>query len=408
MHHSFDSSPLQLGFGDTEIPGSNNEIITLERFDSCYRISSKATNVESLKMDYRTFTLDFGDKFSKWDVPVMAVLYATSFENSFGVESQEFYHGKREVAQIILNHETTMSFKVKRTEVLKEKHTDCNEETYWEVLEKKLYPKIVENCTNPCFSSKYPGGRLPVCTYDDGGDYFYGDDDTMEGLDDDDFDCAKEVTQEVLVALGDFYNFKSCNIEEYEGKVIKDNLIPGKQEFYHWLESDKEDWEITFPENYGVNKNPGNLTIKFSYMFDSPQTMTVEVENYIVTFFDLMGIVGGTLGLFIGFAFYDNIIKSVEYLILIVNWIMRKRKAVKVSDLEKSSKQEAPKEETPKEEMPKEEMPKEEVPKDEVPKEEVPKEVPKEETPKPEVPKEENPEEEIPKQETAKEPQFQA
>ena len=401
---------MQLGFGENTIPGSNNEIITLERFDYCYRISSRATLVDSLNMDYRTFTLDFNDKFSKWDVPVMAVLYATSFENSFGAESKESFHGKFEIAQVILNHQTTMSFKVKRTELLKEKHTDCNEETYWEVLEKSLYPKLVENCTNPCYPGSYPGKRLPNCQYDDGGDYFYGDEDKFEGYDDEDVKCASKVRDEFLATSGDFYNFKSCSIEEYEGRVLIDNeIIPGKEAFYHWHESDKDDWEITFPENYGYDKNPGNLTIKFSYTFDSPQTMTIEVENYIVTFFDLMGIVGGTLGLFIGFAFYDNIIQSVEYLILIVNWIMRKRKTVKVSDLENSSKQEAPKEETPKEEMPKEEMPKEEMPKEEVPKDEVPKEeVPKEETPKPEVPKEENPEEEIPKQESTKEPQVQA
>ena len=148
------------------------------------------------------------------------------------------------------------------------------------------------------------------------------------------------------------FNFKSCSIEEYEGKVLMDNIIPGKEEFWYWLDSDKQDWEMVFPKSDN-DKNPGNLAMKFSYTFDSPQTMTVEVENFIVTFFDLIGIVGGTLGMFIGFAWYDNVLAAGDYLIMMINWvkmIKEKRKATKGSDVKKSPKEEHPKQEIPKKE----------------------------------------------------------
>ena len=233
---------------------------------------------------------------------------------------------------------------------------------------------------------------LSFCQFDDGGDYATEENDDHEGGYGDDYHCAYGVYNEIVDAEGDFYNYKSCSFEEYEGRFSDTMLIPGKPVFWYWKESDKQDWELIMPWESDFQTNPGNLTIKFSYTFESPSTMTVEVENYIVTFFDLMGIVGGTLGLFIGFAFYDNIIKSVNYLIIIVNWVKRSmnmRKASKVSDVKMSSKEETPKQEvTPKEESSKEATRKEETPKDETPKEETPKEeTPKEESPKEEIPK---------------------
>ena len=389
--------------GDNVIPGSDNEIITLERIDLCYRISSKATT--SLYMDYRTFTFDLRDKLAIWELPVFVNLYATSFENSYGSEGGVFYHGKPAVAQIVLNHHTSMSFKMKRKEVLKEKHPDCNEKTYWETLEEVLYPRLVEKCPNPCFNMPVPSDRAPICLFDDSA----GENEDLERSSED-RKCAKAEYLK-LRNEGAFYNFKSCSMEEYEGRVIQDNeFIPGKEEFYYW--HFKEDWEVAFPVT-DYEEGHENLTFKFSYTFDSPEALTVEVETYIVTFFDLIGIIGGTLGLFIGFAFYDNILASAKFIILIVNWVKRitgMKKASKVSDMKKSSEAENPKEETPKEESPKEETPiKEEAPKDDTPKEETPKEeTPKEGTPKEGTPKEENPEEEISKQESAKEPQVQA
>ena len=370
-------------------------------------------------MDYRTFTLDFND-FNLYAVPAMAILYATSFENSWGAERQDFYHGKHEVAQIVLNHHTTMSFKMKRTEVLKEKHTDCNEKTYWEVLEKLWYPKVVQNCSNTCFYFELPNHLLPQCTYDHGGlisdmtdiDDQIGSQDGFHSLTIEDEECSKKTEKIVNAEHGDFYSFKSCSIEEYEGRVLRDNVIPGKSEFWYWSESDKQDWELVFPWT-DYETNPGNLTMKFSYTFESPSTMTVSVENYIVTFFDLIGIVGGTLGMFIGFAWYDNVLAAGEYLIVMFNWVERiieKRKA-KADVKKKSSKVEHPNQEMPKKEMPKQKMPKQKMLTQEMPKQAIPKqEMLKQDTSNQEMLKQEmsnkqKPKQEMPKQETYKQQQ---
>ena len=382
------SSSLLLEFGDNPVPGSN-EIITLERFDLCYRVaSSNGTN--PLNMDYRTLTLAFHPQLYIYDHPPHVVVYATSFENSVGAESKRFYHGKHVVADIVLNHHTSMSFKMTRRELLKEKHTDCMEVTFWDEIEKLFYPKVVENCTNPCYPRPLPGGRLSFCQLDDGDDGmtdgFNGQ--NITGFGDEDRDCAYDVYVLVLKEAGDFYNFKSCIIEEYEARVLQDNeIIPGTEEFYYWSESDKLDRLVAFPFN-DYEENPGNISVKFSYTFDSPQALTIAMENYIVTFFDLIGIVGGTLGLFIGFAWYDNVLAAGEYLIMMFNWIIDKRKASKVSNVKKKfSKEEHPKQETAKLEMPKLEIPKQETGKLEMPKQKMP----KQEASKQEASKQENP-----------------
>ena len=59
--------PVQLGLGDNTLPGSNNEIITVDKSgQACYKISSKASNFTSLNRGYRTYTIEFnGDPSSR-------------------------------------------------------------------------------------------------------------------------------------------------------------------------------------------------------------------------------------------------------------------------------------------------------------------------------------------------------
>ena len=76
-----------------------------------------------------------------------------------------------------------------------------------------------------------------------------------------------------------------------------------------------------------IHKSP---TVKFSYTFELLERATVQVEDFV----DLVGIVGGTLGMFIGFAFYDNIMTFVEYVLTFVQWVKRlnlKRRTRKVA-----------------------------------------------------------------------------
>ena len=281
-----------------------------------YRIISKATQFKSIKRDYRTLTISFGTHLSAepthWTLPMKAIFFATSFRNSF--ETSRHFFGAPHITEILVNHHTKVSYKVKMTQRSKEKHPDCEEKSYMEFLEELFVPMVIENCPNPCTLYPLPKNSLELC-------------------DDDDFQCSWDQQN---LAVAEFkksnYSFKPCSIEEYEGKLLEDEIIDGMQDIYFWERGTRDsprhsnDIYLPFHINPFYDTNDAKIpTIKFSYTFEQPEIATLQVENSIVTLVDLVGIVGGTLGMFIGFTFYDNIMISVEYVIDFVQWVKRMR-----------------------------------------------------------------------------------
>ena len=65
--------------------------------------------------------------------------------------------------------------------------------------------------------------------------------------------------------------------------------------------------------------------------------MSVYEEYYATTFIDVVGIVGGTLGLFIGFAFYDTILMLFDYFLMLLEKIKAFRSWMKSRNLKKPS-----------------------------------------------------------------------
>ena len=300
------SKTLELG-KENSLPELENESLILQEMGLCYKIVSKANGYNYFNREYRTFTVSFGDHLTWKNVRERVIIYATSYENSFAVDQQKFYHGKPHITEILLNHHAMVSIKPKRTFYSKEKNPDCEEETYWEKLEKEYIPRVKEACPNPCSIYILPSASLKHC-------------EQVPGLEEE-FHCSINIMNEIALSTDRNYSFDSCSFEEYEEKFHDDNLIPGKHELFYWKDEEEsyvvEPWEILFPNN------PGGTTVKFSYNFDYPETMMVQTEHFIATFEDIIGIVGGTLGMFIGFDFFDNILSALEYLIMFVDFVKR-------------------------------------------------------------------------------------
>ena len=310
----------------------NNETISIQKeLYGGYRIISKASQFNSLNKDYRTFTISFGTHLSleEWTLPIKAIFFATSLKNSF--EYEHHFFGAPHVTEVITNHHSKVSFNVKMNQRSKEKHPDCVEKTWLEVLEEILVPLIKKNCPNPCSYRTLPTKSLKFCDYTNHFDPF------DEWNPDFDYLCSENQYE---LAFAEFsklnYSYKPCYIEEYQGKLIEDEIIDGMQDIFLWDPLYEND--MYFPSDitpYYDAQIPSS--IKFSYTFEQPEIATVLVEDFIVTFVDLVGIVGGTLGMFIGFAFYDNIMTSVEYVITFVEWAKRmrlKRRSRKVAKVQ--------------------------------------------------------------------------
>ena len=79
---------------------------------------------------------------------------------------------------------------------------------------------------------------------------------------------------------------RQCTIQEYSGRIdyLKEKKEPSCEE-------------------------GKNSTLTFSVRFASPYMMTFSEEYLIYNVLGMVGSVGGTLGLFLGFSFYDTIVK---------------------------------------------------------------------------------------------------
>ena len=63
-----------------------------------------------------------------------------------------------------------------------------------------------------------------------------------------------------------------------------------------------------------------------SYLFLQPETMTYYEEYYVVPTLDLIGLIGGTLGMFVGFSFYGMFCDIVTLFIVISKKVFAKSK----------------------------------------------------------------------------------
>ena len=77
---------------------------------------------------------------------------------------------------------------------------------------------------------------------------------------------------------------KSCSVLEYTGFV-----------------------DYTGPNGVVYKPNPNETYFSLTIRYKAPATITLHEEYLIIDIYGMVGIVGGTLGLFVGFSFFDVI-----------------------------------------------------------------------------------------------------
>ena len=82
-------------------------------------------------------------------------------------------------------------------------------------------------------------------------------------------------------------------------------------------------------ELYEHNYNPEKTTFAIIYNFKQPEYTTSNEEYYLVSVIDLIGLTGGTLGIFIGFSFYGTIANILDIGLSLVSNI----KAIRIGKL---------------------------------------------------------------------------
>ena len=291
--------------------GSNffkEEIIEMNRMKYCYEITTKPTKHYQHQIQmYRAVKLIFPDfpdvAYEELDMTYRDLFLGNSFHVfftsqeysypvEFGLQTQreETFEAKLRKSEVDDTYEFMVlaQLKPKMTKYIQEK-TNCRDVPLTDLVAPKFISSVKELCgTNACTPKGFPNTDLRKCKNDA------------------ELDCSYAVLRNAFTSIQKDPNINSapCNDQSYAGMYKTDIL--GTSDF-----SDEFLWE----HNYYDKKSH----FLVYYFFDLPETMTLVEEYYIVPILDLIGLVGGTLGMFIGFSFYgslSSILGLTELLIL--------------------------------------------------------------------------------------------
>ena len=258
-----------LGLGENFFD-SSDEIIYFTQLitmwsGTCYKITSESP-LNIIKRGYsRIINVELDKDAAIGNFPLLKT-YFTSEKNAFGIifsewmdgEVLEFNFHEKEYEEISLRSEQHKYLKTK---------SRCNEDSFYECFGLELLKSSFDGCPRKCL----PPITLPYKSYDKKENPFCQTDKEIS--------CSNAIAQELFtnISLTDVCP-KSCSILQYSGKV--------------------EYKENTFNTH----------SAEFRYRFSHPESVKVYEEYLIYDTIGMIGTVGGTLGIFIGFSFSSLIL----------------------------------------------------------------------------------------------------
>ena len=227
----------------------------------CYKVTSTASKVG--KNDWHLLSVIFVQDTPQEMLPVI-VVHFTSEMNSFGISRTYWLDGDVAILHVKPQHRLVeFGLREERRSFLTEK-SKCRDEPFYHCYGSELLKHNFSQCPKKCLSHSVPEDvqskyQVPLCE-----------------IDSKDMLCGKNVSlnvRRVVVDSGICID-KACNPREYKGVITHEDIVG---EPIH--------------------------SRTFAYYFLPP----VQVKNYeeftILDFFELLGSIGGTLGMLIGFSF---------------------------------------------------------------------------------------------------------
>ena len=227
----------------------NFENITTENLGYCYKLTSNLTYGYMIK-EYTDFQIYFNESIPQEDLPSLKI-YLTSEKISYGiVYSRSRWGGKMMKIHIEKHMNKVMELKQEMRSFLPT-NSKCSHESNIECIGRLLKANL-NSSSSPCSMISFP--HLPICKIN-------------KTKDENDM----------------FWSLWKKFLKECPSKLCINVEYSGEENFYEKLH-DK------------------NMTIKFRYRFSSNST-TVYEEYLIYDIISVIGSVGGTLGMCIGFSF---------------------------------------------------------------------------------------------------------
>ena len=299
-----------LDLADNRAP--NGETINLHSGLMCYKVTPKeGSTYQSMQGKFRSVKIEFGSHVKSYQLPPKAIFFLTSEINSYGVESAYYADGEPYITEVALNHETKLILKPQQLHYLNEKREGCNEKSVWELSVEGYQDKSSKNCSSNCTAFTMPGVEFIQCTTQS------------------DFLCSAQIFTEEFNNINEGFS-TPCTKLEYSGKELTDHVIDGFPEIVQFNPKvDDERFQATIEldhPDFSWNKKP---TIILSYTFDMPEKTWVCQETYVESFVDVIGVVGGTLSLYLGIVLYDTLIRIMKYWMIFVGKLKEMVKSAK-------------------------------------------------------------------------------
>ena len=228
----------------------------------CYAINT------SRKIDEETTAIKIMPKSSTDNLPGTIPVIFTSEMNSYGITQRDWRDGEYFSFITSAGH-----FKGIQLTVEKNINLKCSDQSFYEYVASRLSEDILEECNSTCLMTSLPNDPYPICpNYDE----WYGND-TKEK----EANCNWNTLKELILNITTHEeHLKTCITTQYLGKITAE--IIGEHGKY----------------------------AEIKYNFALPLEAMVYEEYLITDGTTLIGSVGGTLGLFIGFSI-SNIVYSI-------------------------------------------------------------------------------------------------
>ena len=256
---------IELKIGDNEITSTTmlhsiTEMVRLESITTiigtCFKISYGTIKGVDV-VNYLYFHIELNDNIPIDELPIVDI-YFTSEKNAYGISMAKFEDGDEvlvevyEEAYVHLNHEKTV--------FLESKGKCSNDHSFYECLASKIISLNYTSCPTRCSPISYANltTSIPLC-------------ETEEEI-----KCAKDLAYYELLGKK---CLKYCERVSYSEKISWKDAIPYEDQGH----------------NFWV------------YYRTTTDEMFVNEEYQIYNFNSMIGSIGGTLGLFIGFAFTNVI-----------------------------------------------------------------------------------------------------
>ena len=278
ISYHIDDDFVLLSLEDDTFNSDKEEIIQVQLlntiwFGKCYKISTKSNSHTAVYRGYsQDILVEYDESIPLSNLPMLTI-YFTSEKNAYGIMFSEWMDGEVQEFKIENNVYEEISLRPERYIYLKAK-SKCFDESFYECFGLNFLSNNFNGCPRKCLpdytfllNAKYEEEQIAACQTED------------------ESECSMEIAKSLFVNITETnVCLKPCSILQYSG-IVK------------------------YKERLDVAHS-----VQFKYRFANPQSVKVHEEYLIYDMIGLIGSVGGTLGIFIGFSFTCVVTSLINFL----------------------------------------------------------------------------------------------